>query len=226
MTSFSLSVSVASIGRQPVAHRRRLPPRTVAFSVSFHVVVALLLLGVFDPSGAPPPQRSIKAVLISNSLKQGADALQVAASAAAVSTAAPQPISKDVDIARPEKPKSARRVIGPTLATTSSIESAKSASSSSPTSTDRSGVDSDEDSDTLLQRLRSNWLAPPRSPPLFHCRVRITYQAGGFISSIYVLPGCGDRFLDESIERAIWKTQPLPIEDASRDGSIDIDFSP
>ena len=76
-------------------------------------------------------------------------------------------------------------------------------------------------------RLRANWLAPPRAAPVFRCQLRIDYRSGGMISAVHVAQGCGDRSLGDSIERAVWKTQPLPLPpDAPASGSLDLEFSP
>ena len=44
---------------------------------------------------------------------------------------------------------------------------------------------------------------------------------------VRLLEGCGSPMLDDSVKRAVWKTQPLPVASARKQaGRLEIDFSP
>lgn len=88
-------------------------------------------------------------------------------------------------------------------------------------------ADADAEIESLLRGLRNNWLQPPSSPGDFRCRVKIDYLPGGIISGVEVQDGCGTAMLDDSVQRAIWKTQPLPLVAArNQAGSVIIEFTP
>lgn len=100
---------------------------------------------------------------------------------------------------------------------------ASSPSTAAPS--DRPANDSQELED-VIGRIRDNWLEPPGSTS-FRCRLRIDYAVGGKITAVNFLKGCGALALDDSVRRAIWKTQSLPLRGAKREaGSIEIDFTP
>lgn len=81
--------------------------------------------------------------------------------------------------------------------------------------------------ESLLGRFRDNWLPPARWPRNFRCTIRIDYRAGGRITGVEFLNKCGEYDLVESVRKAIWKSQPLPlIEAKTADGSIEIEFTP
>jgi len=81
--------------------------------------------------------------------------------------------------------------------------------------------------ESLLGRFRNNWLPPARRPRNFSCMIRIDYRAGGRIIGVEFLNKCGEYDLEESVRKAIWKSQPLPlIEAKTADGSIEIEFTP
>lgn len=81
--------------------------------------------------------------------------------------------------------------------------------------------------ESLLGRIHDNWLQPAVVPRNFVCRIQIDYLAGGRISAVKFLRACGDYDLDESVRKAIWKSQPLPLLDAlNKPGTIEIEFTP
>ncbi len=81
--------------------------------------------------------------------------------------------------------------------------------------------------ESLLGRFHDNWLPPARRPRNFQCTIRIDYLAGGRITAVEFLDKCGEYDLDESVRKAIWKSQPLPlIEAKTTAGSIEIEFTP
>lgn len=81
--------------------------------------------------------------------------------------------------------------------------------------------------ESLLGRFHDNWLPPARRPRNFSCSIRINYLAGGRITEVTFLNKCGEYDLEESVRKAIWKSQPLPlIEAKTTAGSIEIEFTP
>jgi hypothetical protein len=81
--------------------------------------------------------------------------------------------------------------------------------------------------DDMVGRIHDNWLEPPGMAKSFRCHVRIDYLAGGAIAAVTFLQGCGSPMLDDSLKRAIWKTQPLPLNKAKQGaGSVEIEFLP
>ncbi|MBA4287140.1 MAG: hypothetical protein C0434_16600 [Xanthomonadaceae bacterium] len=81
--------------------------------------------------------------------------------------------------------------------------------------------------ESLIGRFRDNWLPPARRPRNFRCLIRIDYRAGGRIIGVEFLNKCGEYDLEESVRKAIWKSQPLSlIEAKTADGSIEIEFTP
>jgi outer membrane biosynthesis protein TonB len=196
-------------------------------SLCVHVLLLLLLGEFMRASTLPPPRRSIQATLISSSVQQGAEAVSASAPAqpapaAPVEKPAPKPVVKTRPLEKP-----ATKAVPATPPAPAKPNAAQGAQASSPTNKDQAGPDSSEDADGLLQRLRANWLAPPHAAPVFRCRLRIDYRAGGMISAVTVQQGCGDRSLGDSIERAVWKTQPLPLPPgAPASGNIELEFSP
>lgn len=101
-----------------------------------------------------------------------------------------------------------------------------SATASAATPSLKPNTESEEMED-VIGRIRDNWLEPPGIPPNFRCRLRIDYAVGGKIVALRFLKGCGTLALDDSVKRAIWKTQILPLQNAKREaGSLEIDFTP
>ncbi|MDB5985809.1 MAG: hypothetical protein JWR16_862 [Nevskia sp.] len=88
-------------------------------------------------------------------------------------------------------------------------------------------IDPDAENEALLEGVRARWLQPPNTRRDFRCRIRIDYQLGGMISGVTVQEGCGGPLLDDSVERAIWKAQPLPIAAArTQSGNLTLEFTP
>jgi hypothetical protein len=85
----------------------------------------------------------------------------------------------------------------------------------------------EQEIDDMVGRIHDNWLEPPGMAKSFRCHVRIDYLAGGTITKVTFLQGCGSPLLDDSLQRAIWKTQPLPLSKAKQGaGSVEIEFLP
>jgi outer membrane biosynthesis protein TonB len=86
-------------------------------------------------------------------------------------------------------------------------------------------VETEEES--LIGRIHDNWLEPAHVPRDFRCRVRIDYLPGGRISAVNFVKACVNNDLEESVRRAIWKTQPLPLLHAkTAAGNVEIEFTP
>jgi type IV secretory pathway VirB10-like protein len=84
-----------------------------------------------------------------------------------------------------------------------------------------------EEIENVVGRIHDNWLEPPDMPRSFNCRIHIDYSIDGRITAVKFLKGCGGLVLDDSVKRAIWKTQPLPLIRAKREaGSFEFDFTP
>lgn len=110
-------------------------------------------------------------------------------------------------------------------ATSKATSKSASDSTSSATPSDKPANDSQELED-VIGRIRDNWLEPPGNAN-FRCRLRIDYAIGGKIMAVNFLKGCGTLALDDSVRRAIWKTQSLQLRSARLEaGSIEIDFTP
>jgi hypothetical protein len=87
--------------------------------------------------------------------------------------------------------------------------------------------DPNQESDDVLGSIRDNWLEPPGLKPTFLCHVRIDYRADGTITQITFTNGCGNAVVVDSIRRAIWKTQPLPLAASKQQaGSLELDLAP
>jgi hypothetical protein len=57
--------------------------------------------------------------------------------------------------------------------------------------------------------------------------LRIDYGAGGVILAVHLSEKCGVAVLDDSVTRAVWKSQPIPLPPHSApSGTIDVEFSP
>lgn len=81
--------------------------------------------------------------------------------------------------------------------------------------------------ESLIGRLHENWLEPARMQRNFQCLIRIDYLVGGRISAVTFVKSCGSYELDESVKKAIYKSQPLPLVAAKTTaGTIEVEFTP
>ena len=84
-----------------------------------------------------------------------------------------------------------------------------------------------QEMEDVIGRIHENWLEPPGASKTFRCRAHIDYAVGGMITAVRMLQTCGSLVLDDSVRRAIWKTQPVPLLRAKLfAGGLDIDFLP
>jgi len=63
----------------------------------------------------------------------------------------------------------------------------------------------------IQQKVQSNWIRPPGSPPGLVCVVNVRLIPGGEVVSAKVVQGSGDPVFDRSVESAVLKASPLPL---------------
>jgi colicin import membrane protein len=81
----------------------------------------------------------------------------------------------------------------------------------------------------IADKVRRNWQRSPGSPPDFVCQVRVQLLPGGSVVSAKVTKTCGGGVaLDDSVEKAVLKSDPLPLpEDPSDfDRNLNFNFTP
>lgn len=64
--------------------------------------------------------------------------------------------------------------------------------------------------DLVRKKVQSNWLKPPGAPDSFQCLVWVRLIPSGQIINVELRSSCGDAVLDESVLRAVRKSDPLP----------------
>lgn len=199
----------------------------MAISIVLHS--ALLIVFAFLLSSGPiemrrPPTRMIRAELIAPVARE---AQQASSAPAPAAPAAPELAQKPTPAPKPKPRPAPPKAQPPAPAQKAQSNPSTAAQAASPVSKEQQGVEPESAENQLLGRLRTNWLAPPRTAASFSCRLRIDYRPGGMISKVTVQQGCGEPGLGDSIERAVWKSQPLPLgPGAPPSGSIELDFSP
>ena len=209
-------VSFASLPRPAVD--RRLDAIGAAVTGALHVLlIALMLHSTLDNSSRARSSAQQAAMQVSLVTEQNPPALPSLPQA----IEAPQDLRPVDDTPTPLPVNKPASKAAESKATHKSV--ASSASTTSPS--DQPANDSQELED-VIGRIRDNWLEPPGSVN-FRCRLRIDYAAGGKITAVNFIKGCGALALDDSVRRAIWKTQSLQLRGAKHDaGSIEIDFTP
>lgn len=82
--------------------------------------------------------------------------------------------------------------------------------------------------DQISAAITRNWQRPPGSPTNFQCVVRVELTPVGSVVSAKVTRSCGNRVLDDSVERAVYKSDPLPLpaNPADFDRVLNILFDP
>lgn len=80
----------------------------------------------------------------------------------------------------------------------------------------------------IQDRVKRNWLRPPAVNQDFKCKVRVELLPGGQVVSVRVLESSGIPILDDSVERAVRKSDPLPTPADPRvfERTIDFYFTP
>lgn len=166
----------------------------------------------------PPPKESVITLVLSAELQQG-EILPPSISTADVDRllrSTPPPI--DSQSLKPSAIAFARQ---------QSEAGPQQRAAASPVPIARAAAEAEELTESLLSRLRANWLPPPNTAMRVRCRLRITYRRGGVVTAVATAPSCTDQQLSSSIEKAVWKSQPLPIPAGARaEGYIDVEFTP
>lgn len=199
------------------------------FAISVVLHLALLIVFAFWLQSRPseirtPPPRLIRAELIAPLARQ---AQQASSAPAPAAPAQPELAQKPTPVPKPKPKPAPPKAQPPAPAQKAQSHPSPATQAASPVSKEQQGIEPETNENPLLGRLRMNWLAPPRTAAIFSCRLRIDYRPGGMISKVTVQQGCGEPGLGDSIERAVWKSQPLPLAlDAPASGSIELDFSP
>lgn len=63
----------------------------------------------------------------------------------------------------------------------------------------------------MMMHIRNRWLKPPRASPTLQCVVKVTIEADGHIMSVALVKSSGNADFDDSVVRAIYKSDPLPV---------------
>ncbi len=200
---------------QPAHGSARLVGAIGAIGVHLLVVIVLVRMAPMM-SMRPPPTMSVITLSLSQETRPG----ELLAPSISVSA---------VDQALHSKPPVIElKTLNPSdlAVTTKAPEaSAQARAASSPSPRERVAIEPDEASQSLLARLRANWLPPPKSSTRVRCRLRISYRPGGTVTAVTTAPSCNDQLLAASIERAVWKSQPLPMLPKGQ-AYVDLEFTP
>jgi hypothetical protein len=182
-------------------------------SVTLHLLLAILL--VSNRVGSRTPHLA-RRVAVTISLEQFLPSRRPAASVGAP----PPPPSAIAAVPKESRPR-------PPAPPKADLRRAPAPASQATQKTPQPPPQQESPPDDLLGRIQDIWLRPPGSVEHFRCRLRIDYAAGGVILAVRFLEKCGTAGLDDSVMRAVWKSQPIPLPAKSPStGSIDIEFSP
>jgi len=82
--------------------------------------------------------------------------------------------------------------------------------------------------DMVGAAIARNWVRPPGSPTNFQCLVRVEMTPTGTVVSAKVLRSCGSAVLDDSVEKAVYRSDPLPLpaNPADFDRVLKLTFDP
>ena len=81
----------------------------------------------------------------------------------------------------------------------------------------------------IKQKVQSRWLRPPGSAASFSCVVRVRQSPGGMVLKVDVQPSPScDPDMQQSVERAVRKAEPLPKpkDSALFERNINFTFEP
>lgn len=198
-----------------------------ALSITLHLLLALAVLFYWPHRGGQAAARSRQHSALIISLDRGPPNVQPAPPVPSPPSPAPSKpkpappqatkLSEPMPTAKP-KAESRLKPAAPAQSASASKDDAQKS---------KIEVDPDVENEALLQDVRARWLQPPNTRRDFRCRIKIDYQLGGMISAVTVQEGCGGPLLDDSVERAIWKAQPLPIAAArTQSGNLVLEFTP
>jgi hypothetical protein len=201
--------------------KRRLLGLPLVLSLLGHLLVAaLLILGLMSRLDRPPPTPKPGPAPIQITL------IATAPSPLLVETATQQPTPNTENAApsmpsrsinrkptKPAEPKQ-RPATGAPAVGAGVVDSAAPSSEVS------------ESTEDWLGRVRDLWLQPLGAPRQFRCRLRIQYAANGELTAVKFLQNCGSVELEDSVQRAIWKSRGLKLPATRRQaGQIDVDFT-
>jgi TonB family protein len=204
----------------------------MGFSLLLHALLVLLLVTHQASKGVPKPQPRRVVVISLDSLRDAGKAAAPAVQVPPPAKAPPRQQPAPVPPVAPTAPRKAQPPKQPPRSAAASQPHPPQATpapaqTSAATPVQKHGEEGESLGVTLLGRVRENWLRPLSSALSFHCRLRIDYLAGGTISNVVILEGCGNNPLDDSVQRAVWKTQPLPLSPSqSGPGSLILEFTP
>lgn len=202
----------------------------LVLSLLLHLALVVVLVTRPPAKGVPKPQKQRLVTISLDALRESGKP-----SAQAVAMPAPKEPPKLLPVPVPPQAQAAPKKPAPPKQQPQRSASPpqppqatpKPAQASTAAPAQKHGEEGESPGLTMLGRVRENWLRPAHSAASFHCRLRIDYLAGGAISNVVLMEGCGDGVLDDSVERAIWKTQPLPLGPAQQGpGTLVLDFTP
>ena len=80
----------------------------------------------------------------------------------------------------------------------------------------------------ITEKLRENWVRPPSVPNEISATVAVTLQDNGHIVSVEVTKSSGNVLYDDSVRRAVLKSDPLPLPDDPQafDPNLSLTFTP
>lgn len=216
----TIAASLPLPSRFKPAAAPRLPAwNWVTASVVGHVLIAVLLTWQFATRGKPQAPDRIQAILIiSDSPSRAASTPQPPAPQPAPTPAPVKPA--DVTPKPSPKPKPEPQASKP--------EARPDTPKTATPPAERIGNEGESSFSLILDGVRGNWLQPAGPHIPFLCRLKIDYQPGGIISNVSIVKSCGNPRIDDSVLRAVWKTQPLPLDGdaAGKGGSLVLEFTP
>lgn len=62
----------------------------------------------------------------------------------------------------------------------------------------------------VSEKVRRNWIRPPSSAETFECKVLVQQLPGGQVTRAVIAESCGNSALDESVVKAVLRSDPLP----------------
>ena len=68
----------------------------------------------------------------------------------------------------------------------------------------------------IKDRVERNWIQPPGSRSGLSCVVKVRLIPGGDVASVQIVQSSGDGAFDDSVEKAVYRAQPLPLPPAEQ----------
>jgi colicin import membrane protein len=63
----------------------------------------------------------------------------------------------------------------------------------------------------IIEKVKRNWLQPPGAPDDFKCEVHVQLLPAGQVVGVTLAGTSGNSLVDESVRRAVLKSDPLPV---------------